>query len=76
MTWSHPSGEAEDCAGLAPASIFLLSSCVSSGYPESVAMLVQIGDHLSKQYDVKEVGPEHRRDAICGGYLNAVRLQQ
>ena len=24
------------------------------GYPEAVAMLVQIGDHLSKQYDVKE----------------------
>ena len=23
------------------------------GYPESVAMLVQVGDHLSKQYDVK-----------------------
>jgi hypothetical protein len=23
------------------------------GYPESVAMLVQIGDHLGKQYDVK-----------------------
>jgi hypothetical protein len=23
------------------------------GYPESVAMLVQIGDHLSKQYAVK-----------------------
>ena len=23
------------------------------GYPECVAMLVQIGDHLSKQYDVK-----------------------
>jgi hypothetical protein len=23
------------------------------GYPESVAMLVQIGDHLNKQYDVK-----------------------
>lgn len=23
------------------------------GYPEAVAMLVQIGDHLSKQYDVK-----------------------
>jgi len=23
------------------------------GYPESVAMLVQIGDHLAKQYDVK-----------------------
>jgi hypothetical protein len=22
------------------------------GYPERVAMLVQIGDHLSKQYDV------------------------
>jgi hypothetical protein len=22
------------------------------GYPEAVAMLVQIGDHLSKQYDV------------------------
>ena len=24
-----------------------------AGYPECVAMLVQIGDHLSKQYDVK-----------------------
>jgi hypothetical protein len=23
------------------------------GFPESVAMLVQIGDHLSKQYDVE-----------------------
>ena len=23
------------------------------GYPECVAMLVQIGDHLGKQYDVK-----------------------
>lgn len=23
------------------------------GYPECVSMLVQIGDHLSKQYDVK-----------------------
>jgi hypothetical protein len=23
------------------------------GYPECVAMLVQVGDHLSKQYDVK-----------------------
>ena len=23
------------------------------GYPECVAMLVQIGDHLRKQYDVK-----------------------
>ncbi|HVV43450.1 MAG TPA: hypothetical protein VHC94_20565 [Nitrobacter sp.] len=23
------------------------------GYPERVAMLVQIGDHLSKQFDVK-----------------------
>jgi hypothetical protein len=23
------------------------------GYPESVAMLVQIGDHLGKQYDLK-----------------------
>jgi hypothetical protein len=23
------------------------------GYPECVAMLVQIGDHLSRQYDVK-----------------------
>ena len=23
------------------------------GYPECVAMLVQIGDHLSKQYDCK-----------------------
>jgi hypothetical protein len=24
------------------------------GYPECVAMIVQIGDHLSKQFDVKE----------------------
>jgi hypothetical protein len=23
------------------------------GYPECVAMLVQIGDHLSRQYDLK-----------------------
>ena len=23
------------------------------GFPEAVAMLVQIGDHLAKQYDVK-----------------------
>ena len=23
------------------------------GYPEAVAMLVQIGDHLARQYDVK-----------------------
>jgi len=23
------------------------------GYPEGVAMIVQIGDHLSKQFDVK-----------------------
>ena len=23
------------------------------GYPECVAMIVQIGDHLGKQYDVK-----------------------
>jgi hypothetical protein len=23
------------------------------GFPECVAMLVQVGDHLSKQYDVK-----------------------
>ena len=26
------------------------------GYPECVAMLVQIGDHLSKQYDVSYGG--------------------
>jgi hypothetical protein len=24
------------------------------GYPECVAMLVQIGDHLSKQYDLSD----------------------
>ena len=24
------------------------------GYPECVALIVQIGDHLSKQYDVKD----------------------
>ena len=27
------------------------------GYPECVAMLVQVGDHLSKQYDVTEEQP-------------------
>jgi hypothetical protein len=26
------------------------------GYPECVAMLVQVGDHLSKQYDVSDQG--------------------
>ena len=26
---------------------------VKPGYPECVAMMVQIGDHLSKQFDVK-----------------------
>jgi hypothetical protein len=25
------------------------------GYPECVAMLVQIGDHLSKQYDLQAI---------------------
>lgn len=25
------------------------------GYPECVAMLVQVGDHLSKQYDLQAV---------------------
>jgi hypothetical protein len=28
------------------------STVAKPGYPECVAMLVQIGDHLSKQYDV------------------------
>jgi hypothetical protein len=28
------------------------STIAKPGYPECVAMLVQIGDHLSKQYDV------------------------
>ena len=28
------------------------STVARPGYPECVAMLVQIGDHLSKQYDV------------------------
>jgi hypothetical protein len=29
------------------------ATVAKAGYPECVAMLVQIGDHLSKQYDVK-----------------------
>ena len=29
------------------------ATAAKPGYPESVAMLVQVGDHLSKQYDVK-----------------------
>ena len=28
------------------------ATAAKAGYPECVAMLVQIGDHLSKQYDV------------------------
>jgi len=30
------------------------ATAAKPGYPECVAMLVQIGDHLSKQYDVTE----------------------
>ncbi len=29
------------------------ATATKAGYPECVAMLVQIGDHLSKQYDFK-----------------------
>jgi hypothetical protein len=29
------------------------ATVAKAGYPECVAMLVQIGDHLSKQYDVQ-----------------------
>jgi hypothetical protein len=29
------------------------ATAAKPGYPECVAMLVQIGDHLGKQYDVK-----------------------
>jgi hypothetical protein len=30
------------------------ATVAKSGYPECVAMLVQIGDHLGKQFDVKD----------------------
>jgi hypothetical protein len=30
------------------------ATVAKAGYPECVAMLVQIGDHLSKQYDLKQ----------------------
>ncbi|WP_407180216.1 hypothetical protein [Bradyrhizobium sp. STM 3562] len=30
------------------------ATAAKPGYPECVAMLVQIGDHLSKQYDLQE----------------------
>jgi len=29
------------------------ATVAKAGYPECVALIVQIGDHLSKQYDVK-----------------------
>jgi hypothetical protein len=29
------------------------ATAAKPGFPECVAMLVQVGDHLSKQYDVK-----------------------
>ena len=29
------------------------ATAAKPGYPEAVAMLVQIGDHLGKQYDLK-----------------------
>lgn len=29
------------------------ATIAKAGYPERVAMLVQIGDHLSKQYDLQ-----------------------
>lgn len=29
------------------------ATAAKAGYPECVAMLVQIGDHLCRQYDVK-----------------------
>jgi len=29
------------------------ATIAKAGYPECVAMLVQIGDHLSKQFDLK-----------------------
>lgn len=29
------------------------ATAAKAGYPECVAMLVQIGDHLGKQYDLK-----------------------
>ena len=33
------------------------ATAAKPGYPECVAMLVQVGDHLSKQYDVTEGQP-------------------
>jgi len=30
------------------------ATAAKPGYPECVAMLVQIGDHLGKQYDLKK----------------------
>ena len=30
------------------------ATAAKPGYPEAVAMLVQIGDHLSRQYDARE----------------------
>lgn len=37
------------------------ATAAKPGYPECVAMLVQIGDHLSRQYDVKGQGTEAGR---------------
>jgi hypothetical protein len=41
-------GDSWECRASADA-----ATVAKPGYPEGVAMLVQIGDHLCKQYDVR-----------------------
>jgi hypothetical protein len=43
-----PSGDSWEFRASADA-----ATAAQPGYPEAVAMLVQIGDHLGKQFDVK-----------------------
>jgi hypothetical protein len=37
------------------------ATAAKPGYPEAVAMLMQIGDHLGRQYDLKGQGASLRR---------------
>ena len=48
MISAIPDGESWEFRASADA-----ATVAKAGYPECVAMLVQIGDHLSKQYDLK-----------------------
>ena len=60
MPASFRCAQAKGMPTMVTASTTAVTTCASAdaatvakpGYPECVAMLVQIGDHLSKQYDL------------------------